>query len=152
MQARIPNPAFVVPNAMEALIALSDSVRDAGLPANLSELINLRASQINGCGVCMEGHCALARREGETNERLDAVAYWRHAPYFTDAERAALALTECVTRLSDRDDPVPDAVWAEAAKHYDEKALAAIVMQVAVINVWNRLNVATGQVMGEWKP
>lgn len=152
MQARIPNPAFVVPDAMEALIALSDSVRNAGLPANLSELINLRASQINGCGVCMEGHCTLARREGETNERLDAVAYWRHAPYFTDAERAALALTECVTRLSDRDDPVPDAIWQEAAKHYDEKALATIVMQVAVINVWNRLNVATAQVMGEWKP
>jgi len=152
MQARIPNPAFVVPGAMDALVALSDSVRASGLPANLSELINLRASQINGCGVCMEGHCALARREGETNERLDAVAYWRHAPYFTDAERAALALTECVTRLSDGDDPVPDAVWAEAAKHYDEKTLAAIVMQVAVINVWNRLNVSTGQVMGEWKP
>jgi len=152
MQARIPNPAFVVPGAMDALVALSDSVRASGLPANLSELINLRASQINGCGVCMEGHCALARREGETNERLDAVAYWRHAPYFTDAERAALALTECVTRLSDGDDPVPDAVWAEAAKHYDEKTLAAIVMEVAVINVWNRLNVSTGQVMGEWKP
>jgi len=152
MQARIPNPAFVVPGAMDALVALSDSVRASGLHANLSELINLRASQINGCGVCMEGHCALARREGETNERLDAVAYWRHAPYFTDAERAALALTECVTRLSDGDDPVPDAVWAEAAKHYDEKTLAAIVMEVAVINVWNRLNVSTGQVMGEWKP
>ena len=152
MQARIPNTAFVIPGAMDALIALSDTVRNAGLPANLMELVNLRASQINGCGVCSEGHCAVARREGETNERLDAVAYWRHAPYFSDAERAALALTESVTRLSDRNDPVPNTIWDEAARHYDEKALAALVLQIAAINVWNRLNVATGQVMGEWKP
>lgn len=152
MQPRIPNPAFLLPGAMDALIALGDSVRQSGLPASILELVNLRASQVNGCGVCAEGHCTLLRREGETDQRLEAVAYWRHAPYFTDAERAVLALTESVTRLSDRDDPVPAAVWDEAARHFDEKALAALVVQIASINVWNRLNVATGQVMGEWKP
>ncbi|MBN9492333.1 carboxymuconolactone decarboxylase family protein [bacterium] len=152
MQARMPNPAFVVPGAMDALYGLSKTISDAGLDPKLSELINLRASQINRCGVCSEGHCTIARRHGETDERLEAVLYWRHAPYFTDAERAVLALTECVTRLSDRDDPVPDAVWHEAARHYDEQTLGAIIMEIAVINVWNRLNVTTHQLMGEWKP
>jgi len=78
------------------------------------------------------------------------VAAWRDAPYFTDAERAALALTEAVTRLSDRPDPAPDEIWDEAAKYYDEKGLAALLVGIATINVWNRLNVATRQVAGQW--
>ena len=86
------------------------------------------------------------KREGETDARCFTVAAWRDAPYFTDAERAALALAEAVTRLSDRPDPVPDEVWNEAARHYDERALAALLVAVATINVWNRLNVATKQV------
>ena len=79
------------------------------------------------------------------------MAAWRHTPYFTEAERAALALTEALTRLSDREDPVPDTIWDGAARHYDEKALAALVVSIAQINVWNRLNVAVGQMVGEWK-
>jgi alkylhydroperoxidase family enzyme len=92
------------------------------------------------------------KKAGETDERLFAVAVWRDAPYFTDAERAALALTEAATRLSDRADPVPDEIWAEAARHYDEPALASLVLSIALINVWNRLNVTTRQVAGEWAP
>lgn len=152
MQVRMPHPVFTVPGASDALFALNAAIADSGLDPRLTELINLRASQINGCGVCSEGHCSIARRHGETDQRLDAVLFWRHAPYFTDAERAVLALTECITRLSDRDDAVPDAVWNEAAKYYDQTTLSAIVLEIAVINVWNRLNVATNQPMGEWKP
>jgi alkylhydroperoxidase family enzyme len=95
-------------------------------------------------------HARGAKKAGETDERLFTVAAWREAPYFTDAERAALALTEAVTRLSDRADPVPDEIWREATRHYDEPALAALILSIAVINVWNRLNVATRQVAGEW--
>jgi AhpD family alkylhydroperoxidase len=110
--------------------------------------MNLRASQINGCGVCVNMHPRLAKKAGETDDRLFAVAAWRETPYFTDAERAALALTEATTRISDRPDPVPDEIWDEAARHYDEATLAAIVIAIASINVWNRLNVATRQVAG----
>jgi AhpD family alkylhydroperoxidase len=148
MEARMTNPVFVIPDAMKALQALHASVADCGVPRPLLELVNLRASQINGCGVCADMHPRIAKKLGETDERLFAVAAWRDTPYFTDAERAALALTEAVTRLSDRADPVPDEIWDEAARHYDEKALAALVLSIAGINVWNRLNVTTRQVAG----
>ena len=97
-------------------------------------------------------HPRLAKKAGETDERLFAVAAWGESPYFTDAERAALALTEALTRVSDRWDPVSDKVWTEAARNYDEPALAALVIAIANINVWNRLNVAVRQPAGEWKP
>ena len=113
-------------------------------------LVELRASQINGCSVCVDMHARQVRQAGETDERLFTVAAWRDAPYFSDAERAALALAEAVTRISDRADPVPDEVWNEAVRHYDEQALAALILAIATINVWNRLNVTTRQVAGEW--
>jgi AhpD family alkylhydroperoxidase len=145
------HPAYVMPDAMEALQALGKAVHGAGVPAKTLELVNLRASQINGCGVCVVQHPRIAKKLGETDDRLFAVAAWREAPYFTDAERAALALTEAATRISDRADPVPDEIWEEASRHYDEQALAALVMAIASINVWNRLNVVTRQVAGqEW--
>jgi AhpD family alkylhydroperoxidase len=137
---------------MQALQSLGGAVAKSGLDPRLVELLSLRASQINGCSVCIDGHPRIARKLGETDERLFAVAAWRDAPYFTAAERAALALTEAVTRLDDRPDPVPDEVWDEAARHYDETALAGLVLAIAGINVWNRLNVATRQPAGEWKP
>lgn len=149
MQARIPNPVFVLPEVMTALRALGQAVQNAGVPPLTLELVNLRASQINGCGVCAVQHPQLARKLGETDERLFAVAAWREAPYFSDAERAALALTEYATRLSDRPDPVPEEVWRQAAGHYDEKGLAALVTAIANINAWNRINVATAQVAGQ---
>ena len=151
MQSRMSNPAFVVPDAMQALQALGKAVQEGGVPPKTLELVNLRASQINGCGVCAVQHPRLARKLGETDERIFAVTAWREAPYFTDAERAALALTEAVTRLSDRAEPVPDEIWDEAAQQYDEQALATLVIAIANINVWNRLNVTTRQVAGqEW--
>jgi AhpD family alkylhydroperoxidase len=151
LRARMGHPAFLVPGAMEALQALGKATQDCGVPPRTLELVNLRASQINGCGVCAVQHPRLARRHGETDERIFAVAAWRDAPYFSEPERAALALTEFMTRLSDRPDPVPDEIWEEAARHFDEPALAALVVAIAGINVWNRLNVATRQVAGqEW--
>ena len=150
MQARMENPAMIVPGAMEALQALGKAMEQSGLPARTLGLVHLRASQINGCSVCVDMHPRYLKKMGETDERLFVVAAWRDAPYFTDAERAALALTEAATRLSDRADPVPDEIWEEARRHYDEPVLAALVMAIALINVWNRLNVTTKQVAGEW--
>jgi AhpD family alkylhydroperoxidase len=144
------NPAMILPDAMKALQALSATSEKGGVPARTMGLVHLRASQINGCSVCLDMHARLMKKSDETDERLFTVAAWRDAPYFSDAERAALALTEAVTRLSDREDPVPDAVWNEAARHYDERALAALILGIAAINVWNRLNVATRQVAGDW--
>jgi AhpD family alkylhydroperoxidase len=150
MQARMNHPAMVIPGAMQALQALATSATKGGVPTGTLNLVYLRASQINGCSVCVDMHCRDAKKAGETDERLFAVAAWREAPYFTDTERAALALTEAVTRLSDRVDPVPDEIWNDAARHYDETALAALIISIASINVWNRLNAATKQVAGAW--
>ena len=144
------NPAFVVPGAMDALQAINASVEKVGIPRSTLDLVHLRVSQINGCGVCLHGGSQGAKQAGESDERLFALAGWRDAPYFTDAERAALALAEAVTRLSDRADPVPDAIWDEAARQYDEQALGALILAIANINVWNRLNVTTRQVAGCW--
>jgi AhpD family alkylhydroperoxidase len=150
MQARINNPAMIFPEAMKEFLTLNSITEKAGLPKQTLGLVHLRASQINGCSVCVDMHARMLKHEGETTERLYTVAAWRDAPYFTDAERAALALTEAVTRLSDREDPVPDEIWNEAAKHYDERELAGLVLAISLINVWNRLNVSTRQVAGEW--
>ena len=150
MESRMKNPVMIVPGAMEALMALNKSTESSGVPPKTIGLVHLRASQINGCAVCLDMHAQLARKMGETDQRLFTVAAWRDAPFFTDAERAALALTEAVTRLADRPDPVPDEVWNEAARHYDERGLSALLLSIATINVWNRLNVATRQVAGEW--
>jgi AhpD family alkylhydroperoxidase len=148
------NPAMIVPDAMQALHALGASAEKGGVPSRTIGLVQLRASQINGCSMCVDMHPRILKKAGETDDRLFAVAAWRDTPYFTDAERAALALTEAVTRLSDRPDPVPDEIWKEAARHYDEPALAALIISIATINVWNRLNVATRQVVGsvQWDP
>ena len=148
MHARMKHPMFILPEAMKAMHALHKSTDDTGISEVLRELVHLRASQINGCSVCVGMHAGALKKSGESDDRLFSVAAWRDTPYFTDAERAALALTEAVTRLNDRADPVPDEVWNEAAKHYDEKALAALLVSIAGINVWNRLNAAVRQVAG----
>jgi AhpD family alkylhydroperoxidase len=149
MQARMKNPAMVIPEAMKAIQMLAKSAEQGGVPLQTLSLVHLRASQINGCSVCVDLAFRFKRAE-DTNERLFAVAAWRDAPYFSDAERAALALTEAVTRLSDREDPVPDEIWNEAARHYSEPELAALILWISMTNVWNRLNVTTRQVAGEW--
>jgi AhpD family alkylhydroperoxidase len=146
MQSRMTHPVMILPEAMKALQALH-KVAAQGVPAKTIGLVQLRASQINGCSVCLDMHARQMKKAGETDERLLTVAAWRDTPYFTDAERAALALTEAVTRLSDREDPVPDKIWEEAARHYDEQGLAGLLLAISGINVWNRLNAATRQVV-----
>jgi len=150
VQARMKHPAAIIPDAMKAIQALNAATQQGGVPPATLGLVHLRASQINGCSFCCDSGSCHAKAAGETDERLFSVAAWREAPYFTGAERAALALTEAVTRLSDRADPVPDEIWDEAARHYDERGLAALLLMIATTNVFNRLNVATRQVAGAW--
>jgi AhpD family alkylhydroperoxidase len=150
MQARMMNPAINLPDAMNAMLSLNKVIENSGVPPAILGLAHMRASQINGCSVCVDMGWRMMKKTGETDERIFAVSAWRDAPYFTDAERAALALTEAVTRLSDRTDPVPDEIWNEAAQHFDQPALGALVLSIALTNVWNRLNVTTRQVAGEW--
>src|SRR5438445_13602380 len=128
MEARIRNIATIYPEAVKALQALGATAEKGGVPTKTLGLVHLGASQINGCSVCVDMHARMLKKAGETDERLFAVAAWRDAPYFSDAERAALALTEAATRLSDRADPVPDEIWDEAARHFGEKAVAAVVL------------------------
>src|SRR5262245_55529655 len=146
MEARMANPAMVVPGALAALQEVSRTAEGCGVPQGTLDLVHLRASQINGCSVCVHMHANDMKKAGEPDERIFAVGAWREAPFFSDDERAALALTEAVTRLSDRSDPVPDDVFEEAAAYFDEKALAALILSIGTINLWNRLNAATRQV------
>jgi AhpD family alkylhydroperoxidase len=150
MQSRISNPALTVPGALEALQNLAGSATSAGVPETTLHMVELRASQINGCSVCVDIHSRQLDNAGESSERIHMVAAWREAPYFSDAERAALALTEAATRLADRSDPVPDDVWGEAARYYTEPQLAALVVAIAAINAFNRLNATTRQITGNW--
>ncbi len=151
MEPRIKNPGLIIPEATKAVLALNAAAHRGGVPASTLALSHLRASQINGCSVCVYIGVSMAKKSGESDERIGTVAAWRDAPYFTDAERAALALTEAVTRLADRSDPVPDEIWDEAARHFDERGLSALLIEIAVTNVFNRFNVATRQVAG-WLP
>ncbi|MDA0138852.1 carboxymuconolactone decarboxylase family protein [Solirubrobacter deserti] len=148
LTARMINPAFAVEGAMEGLQAVSKAIDRARLPIN-RELVHLRASQINGCSVCVDMHAKALRKAGESEERVWSVGAWRETRVFSDAERAALALTESLTRMADKADPVPDEVWDAAAEHFDETQLGALVLDIASINVWNRLNVATRQIVGD---
>ena len=150
MQARINNPALSFPDALDALRRLAESATHAEIPETTLYMLQLRASQINGCAGCVDIHSRELEYAGESSERIHTVAAWRETPYFSDAERAALALTEAATRLADRPDPVPDEVWDEAARHYTEPQLAALVVAIATINAYNRLNAATRQLTGEF--
>jgi len=143
------NPATILPDAMNGIQALIKAIQQGSVPQTVLELVHLRASQINGCSFCVDYGARSAKKAGETDERLFAVAAWREAPYFTDAERAALALTEAATRLADQADPVPDSIWEEASRHYDEKGLAAIILMIATTNLFNRVNVTIRQGAGQ---
>ena len=148
MQARMTHPVMVLPDAMKALLALSKAAQSGTVPQTTHTLIHLRVSQINGCSVCVDMHARELKEAGEKDERIWGVGAWRESPYFSDAERAALALAECVTRVADRPDAVPDAVWDDAAGHYDGKELSSLLVSIAAINVWNRLNGAVRQPVG----
>jgi AhpD family alkylhydroperoxidase len=145
------NPGVLVPGAVPAIQALIGATMSSGVPSKVLHLAHLRASQINGCSFCVDIGTKHAKRDGESDERLHAVAGWREAPYFTEGERAAMALSEAVTTLDARD-PVPDTVWNEAAKHFDEKQLAALVLWIATVNFFNRANIATRQPAGQPLP
>jgi AhpD family alkylhydroperoxidase len=140
MEARLSGTAIVAPEVTAAVNNLYKAAHSAGVEPATLELVHLRASQINGCSACVDSGARAAKRNGETDDRLFAVAAWRETPYFTDAERAALALAEAATRLADRADPVPDDIWADAAKHYSEPELSAIVLWIATTNFFNRIN------------
>ena len=148
MQARMKNPALILPDALAALQALDRSTHRDGLPAVTRQLVHLRASQINGCSVCVAMHAEELKQAGDSDQRIHAVAAWRDTPWFTGPERAALALAESVTRIADRSEAVPDDVWAAAREHYGEADLAALLLSIAQINVWNRLNASVRQVAG----
>ncbi|WP_127489119.1 carboxymuconolactone decarboxylase family protein [Paenibacillus ehimensis] len=150
MKSRMESPAMIVPDASQALQALGKalfaSAEKTGIPNRLLFLAYLRASQINGDSVCVELHSRNALAAGESTERLLAVPAWRETNCFNDAERAAFALSESVTRLSDREDPVPDEIFNEAARHFDVAALATLIAGIATANLWNRFNVSTRQI------
>lgn len=154
MEPRITSPAISVPSVAEAMQALGRAAREAaevaGVPPSTIELVGLRASQINGCAVCLDLHARNARKSGETDERLLTLSAWREAPYFTEAERAALALTEVGCRLADRAGPIAEEVFEQVSDSYDEPAFAALVVAITAINAWNRLNVVSGQVADGW--
>jgi AhpD family alkylhydroperoxidase len=134
------------------LLSAGKVVSDSALPAATQQLVEIRASQINGCAVCTDMHTKDAARAGETSVRLNLVATWREATVFTEAERAALELAEQGTRIADAAGGVTDEAWANAAKHYDDDQLAALVSLVALINTWNRMNVITQQPAGDYQP
>jgi AhpD family alkylhydroperoxidase len=140
MQARMTSPAMILPHAMEGIQSLYKAMNAGGVAPRTLELVHLRASQINGCSACVHAGVTSAEKAGETAERLLAAAAWYESPLFDDAERAALALTEAATRLSDRPGQVTDEIWDDAVKYYDEKQLAAIIVMIATTNFFNRIN------------
>jgi AhpD family alkylhydroperoxidase len=149
-KARIQNPALIVAGALDAFQALGESAKHAGLEESTLAMVTLRASQINGCSVCVDIHTRELEHMGESSERIHLVAAWREAPYFSDAERAALALAEAATRLADRPESVSDEIWTEAARHYSEPQLASLVVAIATINAFNRVNATTRQITGDY--
>jgi AhpD family alkylhydroperoxidase len=144
------SPALTVPGAMEALLTLHKATESCDVPRTTLELVHVRVGQINGCSVCVDMHSRILKKLGESDARIFALAAWREAPYYTEAERAALAMAENATRLSDRADAVTDEVCNQASRHFSEAALGALVMTIALANLWNRLNAATRQVGGDW--
>jgi len=151
VEPRIKDPFGLLPNVLPALLAVDKATANDDVPQITRQLVHLRASQINNCGFCVDMHARELKKAGEKDERIFSVAAWRDTPYYSEAERAALALTEAATRLSDREDAVPDEVWNEAARHYDERALTVLLVQIALINVFNRLNVPMRRPAGSWK-
>ncbi|MBW5486011.1 carboxymuconolactone decarboxylase family protein [Streptomyces bambusae] len=153
MDARLSMSDFMTAGPlMKHVIAAGKSLKDSPLPAATQELVAIRASQINGCSGCIDMHTKEAAAAGETSVRLNLVAVWRDATVFTEAERAALELTEQGTRIADGAGGVPDEVWERAAQHYDQEQLVALVSLIALMNAFNRLNVITRQPAGDYQP
>jgi AhpD family alkylhydroperoxidase len=152
MDARLNySDSIVGKRVIKHLVSAGRAATDSTLPAATRALIEIRASQINGCAVCLDMHTKDAEHAGETSVRMNLIAAWREATVFTEAERAALELTEQGTRIADGANGVTDEAWANAAKHYDENQLAALVSGIALINTWNRMNVITQQPAGDYQ-
>ncbi|UUU32416.1 carboxymuconolactone decarboxylase family protein [Streptomyces sp. CA-210063] len=152
MEARLNMLATPVAGKLvKHFVAAGKAIEETGLPAATQELVKIRASQINGCGFCLDMHTKEAAHAGETAQRLNLIATWREAKVFTEAERAALELTEQGTRIADAAGGVPDEVWENAAKHYDEDQLTGLVGLIALINTFNRLNVIVRQPAGDYQ-
>ncbi len=147
---RMADPAVLIPEAMAALAAVTRAIAGAGVDGRLLALSHLRASQINGCAPGVAGGADQVRRHGATASQVDTVVAWRETPWFSDEERAVLALTEAVTRLADRPDPVPDQLWDVAAKHFDQKELAVLLLNIAITNAVDRLHAPTRRQAGTW--
>ncbi len=146
MQARMTNPLQLLPDVLKGILAAGAVRDDTGvLPERILALVHLRASQINGCAFCNDMHARELKAAGAREDMIWAVATWRESTLFSDPERAALALTESATRIADQSDPVPDAIWNEAKQHYPEKALALLIVHIALINFFNRINVPIRQ-------
>ncbi|WP_067486430.1 carboxymuconolactone decarboxylase family protein [Actinomadura hibisca] len=139
--SRMPDIYALATPGYQGLLDVETFLGGTEVPKRTLELVKLRVSQINGCGLCVDMHSHDAKRGGETDERLWSVAAWREASWYTDEERAALALAEAATRIADNGAGVPDEVWDQAADHYGEKELAALIMAIATINAWNRIHV-----------
>ena len=147
---RMENPVRFLPETMQAMPHLIGAMRAGGLSEELGELVSLRASQINGCAACVYGHIFKLRQQGTSDDRIDTVAVWRHSPYFSEKEQAALALTESATRMADsRGEPVSDVTWERAREHFDEPELAALILQIGLINFFNRINVTIQEPAGQ---
>jgi AhpD family alkylhydroperoxidase len=140
MQPRIKSSAMAQPDVTTAVQHLFKAMYKGDVPHETLELVHLRASQINGCSACVDAGVETSGKAGVSDERLHMLVAWREAPYFTDAERAALELTEAATRMADAADPVPDHIWDEAADHFDENQLSSIVLMIATTNFFNRIN------------
>ncbi len=138
MQARMTSPGN--PDVIAAIQSLNKTIYAGDVDPLLLELVHLRASQINGCSACVFAGIRSAKRRGETDERLHSVGTWRETPFFSDEERAALALTEAATRLQDDAPGVTDEIWEAAAAHFDETQLSAIILNIALTNFFNRIN------------
>jgi AhpD family alkylhydroperoxidase len=140
----------VQPESFQTLLKLEGYVKKSGLDEKLVELIKLRASQINGCAFCLDMHSKDARAMGETEQRIYLLNAWREAPFYTEAERAALALTEAVTRISEAG--VPQELYEQVRKHFDEAGFVNLIMAINAINSWNRMAISTGMVPGDYQP
>lgn len=138
---RMTNPAHVLPDAAKGIGHLFAGIMKSGLPKTTAELVGIRASMINGCAACLEAHQNEGRKAGLTNSQIVGVGAWREGPWYSDAERAALALTDAMTRMADAEDAVPDELWREVSKHYDEKQLAGLLLEIGMINLFNQISV-----------
>ena len=142
IERRLSNPAELLPGAYQGIARLLGAIGEGGVPTATLELVALRTSQLNGCSACVQSHLEALQADGVPIDKIVGVGAWGESPYFDDAERAALTLADALARLADSHDPVPDELWREVTKHFDERQIAALLLQIGLLNLFNRVNVA----------